>query len=66
MANDEALNVYILERGHLPDKQVVENRSLLSWAKYQRKKIKEGTMDSEKRDLFEALLATLSNEHTGE
>ena len=36
--NFEALKAYIQERGHLPDKHVVENRALLSWAKYQRKK----------------------------
>lgn len=41
--NYEALKTYILERGHLPDKHVVENRALLSWVKYQRKEIKEGT-----------------------
>ena len=63
--NYEALKVYILQRGHLPDKHVVENRALLSWAKYQRKKIKEGTLDAEKREMFESLLATHSNEHTG-
>lgn len=63
--NYEPLKAYILERGHLPDKQVVENRALLSWAKYQRKKIKEGTLDAEKRELFESLLATRSTEHTG-
>lgn len=63
--NYEALKAYILERGHLPDKHVVTNRSLLSWAKYQRKKIKEGTLDTEKRVLFESLLATRSTEHTG-
>ena len=63
--NYEALKAYILERGHLPDKHVVENRALLSWAKYQRKKIKEGTLDNEKRELFESLLATRSTEHTG-
>ena len=63
--NFEALKAYIQERGHLPDKHVVENRALLSWAKYQRKKSKEGTLDAEKRALFEALLATRSNEHTG-
>ena len=61
----EALKAYILERGHLPDKHVVEKRALLSWAKYQRKKIKEGTLDAEKRALFEALLTTRSTEHTG-
>lgn len=65
LTNYEALKAYILERGHLPDKHVVENRSLLSWAKYQRKKIKEGTLDEEKRELFESLLATRSTEHTG-
>lgn len=42
--NYEALKAYIQERGHLPDKDVVTNRSLLSWAKYQRKKIKNGTL----------------------
>ena len=63
--NYEALNAYIQERGHLPDKHVVTNRSLFCWAKYQKKKIKEGTLDDEKRELFEALLATRSNEHTG-
>lgn len=63
--NYEALKAYIQERGHLPDKHVVTNRSLLSWAKYQRKKLKEGTLDKEKRELFESLLATRSTEHTG-
>lgn len=62
--NYEDLKSYIKERGHLPDKHVVENRALLSWAKYQRKKIKEGTLDEEKREMFEALLATRSTEHT--
>lgn len=63
--NYEALKAYILERGHLRDKHVVTNRSLLSWAKYQRKKIKEGSLDVEKREMFESLLATRSTEHTG-
>ena len=63
--NYDALKAYILQRGHLPDKHVVENRALLSWAKYQRNKIKEGTLDDEKQELFELLLATRSTEHTG-
>ena len=63
--NYDALKAYILQRGHLPDKHVVENCALLLWAKYQRKKIKEGTLDDEKRELFESLLATRSTEHTG-
>lgn len=65
LANYESLKAYIIERGHLPDKHVVENRALLSWAKYQRKKIKEGKLEDEKRELFESLLATRSTEHTG-
>lgn len=64
IANYEALKAYIIERGHLPDKHVVVNRALLSWAKYQRKKIKEGTLYEDKRELFELLLATRLTEHT--
>ena len=44
--NYEALKRYVLERGHLPDKHVVENRALLNWAKYNRKKIKAGTLEA--------------------
>ena len=64
-ANYEALRRYALERGHLPDKHVVENRALLNWAKYNRKKIKAGTLETDKVQLFEELLALRSNEHTG-
>lgn len=63
--NRDDLQGYIQKQGHLPDKHFVTNRSLLSCAKYQRKKIKEGTLDAEKRELFESLLATRSTEHTG-
>lgn len=63
--NFEALKAYILERGHLPDKHVVSNRSLLSWAKYQRKKIKEGTLDAGKVQLFIELMGMRSTAHTG-
>ena len=65
MVNYEALKAYIQEHGHLPDKHKIESRALLSWAKYNRRKIKEGSLDEEKRVMFEALLATRSNEHTG-
>ena len=63
--NYEALKAYILERGHLPDKHVVTNRSLLSWANYQRKKIKEGTFDADKTQMFNELMGMRSKEHTG-
>lgn len=65
MANFLALKNYIAERGHLPDKHVVENRSLLSWAKYNLRKIKEGTLEPEKVQVFNELMATRSTEHTG-
>ena len=41
LANYEALKVYIDEHHHLPDKHKVENRGLLNFSKYTRKKIKE-------------------------
>ena len=50
--NYEALKRYVLERGHLPDKHVVENRALLNWAKYNRKKIKSGTLEADKVQRF--------------
>ena len=65
LANYEALKAYIDEHHHLPDKHKVENRGLLNFSKYTRKKIKEGTLDEEKRVMFEELLATRSAEHTG-
>lgn len=65
MINYLALKEYISVRGHLPDKHVVENRGLLSWAKYNRRKIKEGKLEVEKVRLFNELMATRSTEHTG-
>ena len=65
MANYEALKAYIEEHGHLPDKHKIESRALLSWANYQKRKIKAGTLEAEKRVMFASLLATRSNEHTG-
>lgn len=59
------LQVYIEAHGHLLDKHVVENRGLLSKAKYLRKKIKAGTAEDWMVERFEAILAKRSNEHTG-
>ena len=50
---------------NLTDKKKVENRGLLSWAKYQRKRIKAGTLDEEKTRLFLELMNSRSKEHTG-
>ena len=54
--NFALLKAYIDEHHHLPDKKKVENRGLLNWAKYQRRKIKAGTLDPEKQRLFCELL----------
>lgn len=62
--NYDDLKAYIDERGHLPNKHVVENRALLSWAKYQMKKIKEGSAEDWMVERFEGILAMRSNEHT--
>lgn len=59
------LRVYIEEHHHLPDKHKVEHRGLLNQVKYVRKKIKEGKLDEERREQFEALLSLRSCEHTG-
>lgn len=59
------LQAYIEIHGHLPDKHVVENRGLLSKAKYLRKKIKAGTAEDWMVESFEEILAMRSNEHTG-
>ena len=74
----ELLKAYIEEHHHLPDKTVrqahqpKENRGLLSWAKFQRKKIKAGTLDEEMVrqahqpiGLFLELMDSRSKEHTG-
>lgn len=66
LANYEALKAYIDEHHHLSDKHKVENRSLLNFSKYTRKKIKESSLDEGKRVMFVALLATRSTEHTGD
>ena len=65
MKNYNLLKEYILQRGHWPDKHVEENRNLLSWAKYNRKKIKSGTLEEWKTKLFLNLLDMRSHEHTG-
>ena len=63
--NFELLKAYVAEHHHLPDKKKVEGRGLLNWAKFQRKKIKAGDLDEEKARLFQELMSTRSNEHTG-
>ena len=63
--NFEMLKAYIEGHHHLPDKKKMENRGLLSWAKYQRKRIKAGSLDEEKTRMFLELMDSRSKEHTG-
>lgn len=63
--NYELLKAYIEEHHHLPDKKKMENRGLLSWAKYQRKCINDGTLDEKRKRMFEELMDSRSTEHTG-
>lgn len=66
LANYEALKTYIEEHHHLLDKHKEENWGLLNFSKYTRRKIKEGTCDEWKGEMFEGLMAERwMDEHTG-
>lgn len=65
LANYEALKAYIVEHGHLSNHHKPENRNLHSWARYQCKRIKAGTMPEDQGILFDALMVSRSTEHTG-
>lgn len=60
LANYEALKIHVLETGHFPNK----HDKRLNRAKFQMKKIKAGTLEPERQQLFEELMA-MSQEHTG-
>lgn len=49
--NYEALKAYVAENGHFPGKHTKLN----NWCRYQRKRMKVGTMPEEQRVLFEEL-----------
>ena len=61
MANFEALKAHVLETGHFCDKHT----QLCNWVKFQRKRIKAGTMPEEQMRLFRELEGMRSGEHTG-
>lgn len=65
LAMYKAVEAYIEEHHHLPSKDNHEYGKLLSWAKYNRKKINRGTLEDLKKELFLNLMATRSTEHTG-
>ena len=53
--NYHLLKQYIEEYGHLPNKHVVENRGLLNWWKYNKKLLKQGSLDEERTHLLDIL-----------
>lgn len=55
MANYNALKEYIYANRHLPDKRKVENRGLLNWWKYNKKRIKLGKIDEQKIRMLQEL-----------
>lgn len=55
LANYNELKEYISVHHHLPDKKKVENRGLLNWWKYNKKRIKLGKIDDEKIALLQEL-----------
>lgn len=55
LSNYNALKEYIAEHRHLPDKKKVENRGLLNWWKYNKKRIKNGKLDAEHIALLQEL-----------
>lgn len=61
LANYEELKAHVLETGHFCDKHT----RLCNWGKYQRKRIKAGTMPEEQKVMFEVLEKMRSGEHTG-
>ena len=64
--NFRKLKAYIDEHHHLPDKKKVEHRGLLNWVKYNRKKIKAGTLEEWKKDQFlEVANMRAMEEHCG-
>lgn len=61
LANYVELKAHVLETGHFFPK----HNKLCNWVKYQRKRIKAGTVPEEQRKKFEELAASRSQEHTG-
>lgn len=59
--NFEELKAHVAQTGHFPNKHTRLN----NWCRYQRKRMKNGTMPQKQQLLFESLAASRSNEHTG-
>lgn len=66
MEHYSLLKEYVSEHGHLPDKKKVENRGLLNWWKYNKKRAKQGLMPPGRLALLKTLSdmrLTVSKEH---
>lgn len=61
MANYEALKAHVERTGHFPNKHTALN----NFCRYQRKRIKAGTMPEEQLRLFLELCNARSGAHTG-
>lgn len=61
MQNFERLKSHVEETGHFPNKHTQLN----NWCRYQRKRIKNGSMPKEQMRLFKSLAESRSNAHTG-
>lgn len=61
LSNYEALKAHVAETGHFCDKY----NKFCNWAKYQKKRIKAGTMPEQQRVMFKVLEKMRSGEHTG-
>lgn len=61
LQNYEEMKAHVIETGHFFNK----HNKLCNWAKYQRKRIKAGTMPEEQMRLFLELAESRSNGHTG-
>lgn len=59
--NYDAVKAHLALTGHFPDKHSIGN----NWCRYQRKRIKSGSMPEEQKLLFEELAASRSDAHTG-
>lgn len=55
LSNYNALKEYISVHHQLPDKKKVENRGLLNWWKYNKKRIKLKKIDDEKIAMLQEL-----------
>lgn len=66
MEHYSLLKKYVSEHGHLPDKKKVENRGLLNWWKYNKKRAKQGLLPPDRLALLKTLSEmrlTVSKEH---